>query len=285
METKDLFKNRSVTACMQASYNLISTNLTNLIKKTWWAILPYSILMAIGIYLRMPNKGLHDWGESSPTSAFFLQTLAYALILFFCFITGAVLWNWISKRTLKSNIVRFTCIDSVFYLTILVLGGVALAANLGKLPVLGMGILLLVLSLIFLSPFAYIIPKYMLRQEGEKFRPWSSFKTGLHHFGSIFKMGFLCCLILFIILALVATPVVILTFTQISSQVGALNGDPIGVPAYFWLLYISTIAIVTFIFTYIMAWLWFAFAYLYGSIETQEKEKKDIIISHKIDTL
>ena len=49
MDTKVLFKNRSITSCMKAAYDYIGSHFTSLIKKTWWTTLIYAVLMAITI--------------------------------------------------------------------------------------------------------------------------------------------------------------------------------------------------------------------------------------------
>ena len=51
MDTKVLFKNRSITSCMKAAYDYIGSHFTSLIKKTWWATLIYSALLVLHAWL------------------------------------------------------------------------------------------------------------------------------------------------------------------------------------------------------------------------------------------
>lgn len=66
----ELFKNRSITACMKASYDAMTSQPLRLLKKTWWAVLADAVMTALCLYIRFPNKGLHDWGEESPMASF-----------------------------------------------------------------------------------------------------------------------------------------------------------------------------------------------------------------------
>ena len=72
-------------------------------------------------------------------------------------------------------------------------------------------------------------------------------------------------------------PMTILTGAQIYSQLGALDGDPVGVPGYFTPLFIIIATLVLFAYTYVSSWLFTSFVYLYGSIEHDEQEKMQII--------
>ena len=70
-------------------------------------------------------------------------------------------------------------------------------------------------------------------------------------------------------------PTYILMYVQITSQLGALEGDPLGIPAYFTPLFLLVMTLTFFFYIYVIAWWGFSFTYLYGAIETQEKEKKE----------
>ena len=126
-------------------------------------------------------------------------------------------------------------------------------------------------------PFAYLTPKYMLQEKGEKLRPWKSFKCGFRHMGSIFKMGFLGSLVILVAGILIYIPLAILIGAQVSAQMGTLEGDPVGTPSYFTFLFIVVTALLLFIFAYILHWLFISYIYLYGSIENDEMKKTEML--------
>ena len=290
MDTKVLFKNRSITSCMKAAYDYIGSHFTSLIKKTWWATLIYAVLMAITIYFRMPNKGLHDWGVENPITSYLLQTFIYALTwLSFC-LSSAAIWTWLTKTSFWKNLFRFTIIYIIFeiigcFAIGFGYGGTfaiyqAMAANSTltlTYAVTGIvAIILLVIIALLVLPFAHIIPHVMLKQKEEKLKPWSTYKEGVKHLGSIFLMGFLGTIIICIISCIVLIPTFIMSWAQMSSQMGALGGDPLGVPAYFTPLLLIVLTITIFVLTYVASWLGISYAYLYGSNTCLEKKKKEL---------
>ena len=255
MDTTVLFKNRSITACMKASYDLISDNFTSLLKKTWWAVLIYAFFTALTLYFRIPNKALHDWGVNSPMASFILQTLIYSALFLSSFLPGAALWTWINKKGFAKNLLHFSVLSllcQVFSLLLII----------GALP------------------FAHVIPAYMLKEKGEKLSPWQAYKQGLRHIGSLFSMGFLSCIMLLTLSFILIIPTLILAWAQVSSQLGALNGDPTGVPGYFSILLMVTLVATLFVLIYLCAWMYISYAYLYGAHQVQHKHEMSINIKN-----
>lgn len=304
MKINDLFKHRSVTACLNNAYNLMTGNLKNMVKSTWVAVLPYAILTALFVYLRTPNKFLHDWGEGSPIMSFTLQSIVYLCLIVFSFLAGAIIWKWVTDKPFVRNLKRFflaTICSYVFVFVIvfvvvfclialyLALGlpigepapGTSTTSSPVHLGIMVFAILLLsILAIILFLPFAYIIPRYMLLEDGEALHPWKSYKTGFRHSGAIFKMGFLGGLLIMVCNIVLYIPLSIIAGAQIFSQLGVLDGDPSGVPGYFTPLYLITSTIVFFIYYYIVNWLLLSYIYLYGSIESDEKEKARFLASN-----
>lgn len=300
MKINELFKHRSVTSCMKESYDLLTSHPKDLVKQTWKAFLPYALLTALFMYLRMPNKFLHDWGEASPLLSFFLQSIVYVGILVALFFVGAALWRWITDKPFGETLKRFTLVSICSYAVMLVVVfiliisfivaavglGISLDKTVGGSDTVGhVGLFALVMLLeccVMLAialPFAYVIPRYMLLEEGKALKTWKSFKTGFRHSGSIFKMAFLGGLIMMVCNIVFYLPMTILAGAQMYSQLGALDGDPVGVPGYFTPLFIIVATLVFFAYTYISSWLFTSFVYLYGSIEHDEQEKCRIISS------
>ena len=48
MEVNELFKQRSITACMKASYNTVTSDIKSFVKQTWATDVPFAVLLEIG---------------------------------------------------------------------------------------------------------------------------------------------------------------------------------------------------------------------------------------------
>lgn len=274
MDTQNLFKYRSVTACMRAAFDLMRNQFKSLLKATWIAFLVYSVFMAITIYLRMPNKFLHDWGATNPLLSFILQTIVYAIGMLGSLWSTAQLWGWINKKKLIRNIaysLLFEVILGISAAIVILLG----AATAVWLPIY-IGILVSFVLAIFLLPLAYVNMRMILVEDKDKLRLWKAYKMGFRHWGGLFKTGFIGLLVIIVVMTIISVPAMILTGAQALSQLGALDGDPLGTPIYFTPLFIIILTLITFIYAYVSSWLTITFAYLYGSYETQEKEKAQL---------
>ena len=319
MKINDLIKHRSVTACMKEAYSLMTDNVKNLLKSTWWAFMIYAFMVAFMVFLRTPNKMLHDWGEENMMLSFCLQTVVYLGVIVAAFLMGAAAWRWVTDKPFGRMMKRFTAVYlasavvsfvvsfaatfglTCFYLTAFITApesaataGSAAAtgsAAMAETAAAGSPSLLIIVLFVFAIvaaivlcmavslPFAYLTPKYMLQEKGERLRPWKSFKCGFRHMGSIFKMGFLGSLVILVAGILIYIPLAILIGAQVSAQMGTLEGDPVGTPSYFTFLFIVVTALLLFVFAYILHWLFISYIYLYGSIENDEKKKTEMLSS------
>lgn len=304
MKINDLIKHRSVTACMKEAYSLMTDNVKNLLKSTWWAFMIYAFMVAFMVFLRTPNKMLHDWGEENMMLSFCLQTVVYIGVIVAAFLMGAAVWRWLTDKPFGRMMKRFTAVYlasavvsfvvsfaatfglTCFYLTAFITAPES--AAMAETAAAGSPSLLIIVLFVFAIvaaivlcmavslPFAYLTPKYMLQEKGERLRPWKSFKCGFRHMGSIFKMGFLGSLVILVAGILIYIPLAILIGAQVSAQMGTLEGDPVGTPSYFTFLFIVVTALLLFVFAYIMHWLFISYIYLYGSIENDEKKKTEM---------
>lgn len=319
MKINDLIKHRSVTACMKEAYSLMTDNVKNLLKSTWWAFMIYAFMVAFMVFLRTPNKMLHDWGEENMMLSFCLQTVVYIGVVVAAFLMGAAVWRWLTDKPFGRMMKRFTAVYlasavvsfvvsfaatfglTCFYLTAFITApesaataGSAAAtgsAAMAETAAAGSPSLLIIVLFVFAIvaaivlcmavslPFAYLTPKYMLQEKGERLRPWKSFKCGFRHMGSIFKMGFLGCLVILVAGILIYIPLAILIGAQVSAQMGTLEGDPVGTPSYFTFLFIVVTALLLFVFAYILHWQFISYIYLYGSIENDEMKKTEMLSS------
>ena len=83
-------------------------------------------------------------------------------------------------------------------------------------------------------------------------------------------------LIVGVVTFVAAVPSIILTIAQLYSQLGALDGDPLGVPGYFTPLLFIVLIITSLIFVYALSWLGLSLAFQYGSYKVQDEEKQNL---------
>ena len=210
MEVNELFKQRSITACMKASYNTVTSDIKSFVKQTWATNVPFAVLLAIVLYFLLPNKSLHDWGVVNPMASFILQTIIYLAT-----IVMAVISFW------------------------------------------------------------YLMPRKQLCAKGEKGKAGKSLLRILRHFGGFFMTCFLGIMIVGIATFIAALPSIILIIAQFYSQLGALDGDPLGVPGYFTPLLFLVFTITSLLTIYALSWLGISLAYLYGSYKVTDEESRN----------
>lgn len=273
MEANELFKIRSVTSCMKEAYRMETKELKALIKKTWWAMLACAFLCALTLYFRTPNKALHDWGEGSPTVAFITQTAIYGLCFLSTFLPGTAVWKWITGKKWGSTLATYSVLRLLNILVAMVFA--VLFTYVFRATVTGwaLGTACALVGFVLCLPFAYVIPHFLLHDRKERKTLWKAWSCGLMNLGRLFLLGFLSYLILFVLECIVAIPGIILMGAQLLSQIGALEGDPTGVPGYFTPLFIGVLTILFFVTLYLTTWIDLAYMFLNTSITTEEKDK------------
>lgn len=261
---------------MKAAFLLMSNNLSAIVKKTWWAMLAYAILYAATLYFRLPNKALHDWGLANPSGAFVIQTIVYLLAIIAVAVVGGAIWSWLNGEKFWRDLKNYVIVNLMAVSIEIVFVAIAILLTHYQPQHAWIGLIPLLLSIIALVPMTYVIPHKMLQAKGEKFRFLASYKIGLAHWGGLFTMGLLGGIIVMLLGVFVALPALILGGAQTFSQLGALAGDPLGVPAYFTPMLLLATTAILFVYSYVSTWLGIAYAYLCGAYDTQEKEKKNI---------
>ena len=106
----------------------------------------------------------------------------------------------------------------------------------------------------------------------------------LRHFGGFFLTSFLGMIIVGIATFIAALPSIILIIAQFYSQLGALDGDPLGVPGYFTPLLFLVFTITFLLIIYALSWLGISLAYQFGSYKVQDEEKQRMKESQKMAT-
>ena len=289
MEIK-IFENHGFASCMHEAYTYVSSHLLKIIANTWIPALILSAFTSCMVILQLPNKQLIDWANTNLwTTVAILGSLAVCILVAnLLFTTSSIVM--INKHSYWKQFHR-VCIYFLLALVIYIIFAALfifidkeITLHLikdTKLYIIFTAILIILgiaLFCFFMPPFTYIFYKYNDRRDSHPKNFFNDFKIGLHHWGINIAVIFLGELIIAIAMTIITIPADILVFAQISSQLGALDGDPLGVPEYFTPLLFITLTAVIFIYCYFQFWLITALYCAYGSIEAQEKEKS----THKI---
>ncbi len=121
--------------------------------------------------------------------------------------------------------------------------------------------------------FVYTLPVKQIRQTGTQQKKKLMALRVLRHFGGFLLTAFLGIMILCMVTIVAALPSIIITIAQLYSQLGALEGDPLGVPSYFTPLLFVVFFITSLLLVYALTWLGITFAYQYSSYKIQDEER------------
>lgn len=287
LKQESLNKSRSYTACISASHKMLFDNIRTIFKHTWL----YALLLALSMSMMSMFyiKALIGGGYSS--SSFIC--LVVSLLLVVCFQVGytsrvlmllncqTMMWN--VKRYLRL-ILLYLCVSFAvsaiqWILMYLVIGGTTSVPS-DKMPVI---MLLIACSSLFfacvLLPYVYVFMKYMMEPESKLSKLlFKVYKTGLRYWGFIFITLLLAFLCVAVCMFFVSIPMLVITMANTLSVMGvSYLGDSSGLPSYFDFLQYMIVAVSSFICLYINIFIIFVFYFMYGSIETREKERKDFL--------
>ena len=307
-----LFKHRSYRGVISRGFGLYFTHFRLFFKASWlMAILYAAVFAALGticaiklpaITAEMMKQTVVQHQQLSLGvaqeylllgGAFILLTLLYIVVEACTF--GTVLnklkehqdtdtmtvpakWFSISRklmgRTLKGYIFSFL----VILIPVVIMAGLIMLllkfVPLAPDTLTATSLILALIIFLLAFPLIYVGMKYILNKGQGYFSVLSkNYGTGLSHWGHIFTTYLIGTMIVSILMGLFCLPIIILTQAHVMAQEGYLNGDPLGMPDYVNLLTIITFFLTGFILVYLYLPLLMIFYYMYGSIETYEKER------------
>lgn len=286
MET-ELYKVRSLSSCMKAAYDMFSTNIRTIFRRTWIPALVFSIFSAIAttIFYKVPFNSL----TAGTAIASFIVFLFCIGVLMTSVWFDAIIISLLNGNSMKANLPR------VIRLTLLIIGitfaisivtsVIALipTINSGKMinpGVVGLSVIISCLIygvfVIVLLPTLYSSMKYLMEPEQKVFSVLGKpYGAGWRHWGYIFMLCLLAGIIVSIIYLIVGLPMSIITIAFSINAGGLALGDPSGLPGYFPILTFFSSLISSFIMIYVGAWVTIIGYYAYGHIETRERERSE----------
>ena len=300
---------RSSGAAIADGYRLYMGNFRRILRSSWIHAIVYAVTlsfftiihisfipaMSIMHYMKASNEQMFSTlGQLMllTLTAWILFILASTIIASTAFSalsehqsTGAITapFTWLGKldtymlgRMLKAVIGLGLLVTVANVLVTAV--GVGCIVYLGRMAGL---VALGVLSLLFVAaivPLGYPLTKYMLTPTARLFPTLASaYPVGLRHWGDLFVVQLITAIVCMVLVFATELPAVILTMANVSSQMGTLTGDPTGMPEYMGWLTVVVCCIAGFIQAYVHMSALFPLYYLYGSIETQENERKQTV--------
>lgn len=282
-----LNKSRSYTACISASHRMLFDNIRVIFKHTWL----YTLLFALSIAL-MSMFYIKAIMNDSYESSYFICFVS-SLVLVACFNVGYVsrVVMLVNNNAFKWNIIRcirllllYLCFSVIiaaaqWVLVYLVVGRDVYAtwSNLSVTLVLISCFYLFVACV--LLPYSYVFVKYMMEPKSKLLKlMFKVYKTGWRYWGFIFITLLLASLCAAVCVFLISIPMLIITLADTLSSIGVgYMGDSSGLPDYFNILQYIVVSVTSFICLYVNVFMIFVCYFMYGSIETREKERKDFL--------
>ena len=287
----NIYKNRSISACVKVSFDLLTINFATIFKKTWlgslaWAICLTALVFFFGkLILAFTANGPQAWATAIPT----LCTLLLSLIASAYMTTRVV--TLLFKQPLK-HVFRRAFI-TIILLTVIFLAAFILVpeaseriANLlssskllSPLYATIVGFVLLGLFILtflaFMLPLQYSLTHYICTPKAKLLQAFSKdYRTGLRHWGFLFIGQILIIFCAIIPLLFLALPVFILFTAYGYNLWGMLTlADPNGLPGYFVPMMIVFVGIISFIASYILTFALLTKIYIYSSINQQINSK------------
>jgi len=309
-------KSNGTVASIKLGYQLFAGNFKKLFKASWLFALLFGLVCGvIGPVLSIKLPALITQAMADPGIAMSLNKRYTGLLCmcFVLFIIGGVsemvfyssgfsllrthLANgaiprpktWFSfdrkivLRTIKGILaslfvllVVFTLLGLLYYIgvkTLLIRSDTN--ARIAVWTVLSIAILLCVCIPMLFIPIKYILD--------DKTRFWkllaSDYRIGLRHFGFIFIISIFVCIVMVVATFILQLPTLILATANYQANLGVFYGDTLGMPTYIVPLTALVFFISGFMQAYIRISTLFPLYYMYGSIETQEKERKEYQLS------
>lgn len=290
IKKSSISKSRSYTACLSEAHRMLFDNFRVIFSRTWIYAAAMAIIWAASFSL--VNRTLlygTNLGLTITSCAILLLTLAASVIFY------ARVIHLVNGRPMKWNIARCSALATFFIALTIVASTVCTtivyayfanrqpAYSIDLRPVIMATTVASVAFSLLMLPYTYASMKYLIEPES-KFDNiiTKSYITGLRHWGLIFTAMLLAILCVLVVSLFVSIPMYIVTTADAYSVFGVnVIGDPTGLPSYFHVIEYFVFAFTFFIWSYMNIFVIFVSYFLYGSIETREKEKKAFLKHEK----
>lgn len=301
-----LYRRRSSGACIADGYRLYVGNFLKIFRSSWIAALFYAISVSIvcKLYIsQMPllqiAGGTADMGYVQFVMAYFALLLGAILlysaasIVLFSYdtmafnehsateaITGPA--HWYGKLDIKAlllTVKMFLWMALILFAASALIGGCLWMARtyLSHTAFLIFYLVSVLLITALLIPLSFTCMKYLLTPQARFLSILAqTYGVGMRHWGNLFVVGLVVGIVSWLFMMLIEMPAIILYVANLQSQAGVLQGDAAGMPDYMGTLTMVVFCLAGFVQAYVYLSTLFPFYYLFGSIESQEKERNEI---------
>lgn len=270
-----LMVNRSYSRVLKAAYCLLTDNFKRIFKHMWI----YSLMLscALALYFLCVINTIN--GTSQMYAFAVMPLLLIAEVLFY-----ARALMPLNGRSMKWNSLRIVKLGVAMLAFVLVLAAIFALCFIGvrgsiktTFQMAGFLSVISLVTMLLLIPFIYISAKYYMDSSKRLHKQIIiDYKTGIRHWGLQFITTLLAGLAIACIFIVTSLPLIIVYASLVFSLQGEVNGDEAGIPNYFNAITFVAASITYFVTTFMNLYTLYISYYLYGSIETREKEKKEI---------
>ncbi len=279
---EELYIRRSIPECMAMSLTLMTTNVKRMAAALWLpAVITAVLIAALSVVLSVLQM---QWVSAGETLAPIVGVFALVVLLLAALVfLDARVYKLLNMQTMGFCLRRSAAVVGVnvgvrligaVIMYVFLVVDILLAVN-GKVsaPTAYMlfiieGLVVLVLLVIFFSPFIYALMKYAI--EPIKFSAvWKSYRVGLRRVGFIIAFCLLCAIVMLLLYIIIGLPSVIVGAAAEMSYEGMAMGDPSGLPRYFLALVGVTLFFTSFIAIALHVWSLCAAYYMYASVEAR----------------
>ena len=296
---KNIYKNRSISACIKSSFDELIMNFTTIFKKTWignlvWTISTTFILLIFAQLGRMliKNEPLSLLTMLLLLCAFILYCLTSIYmssknIVYLIELPLKTVLKRISVTTLIALIVSIAVLLLPFIVSDIVTHWLITSKVTSVLTAIILNIVLLgvffILIFIFVLPLSYSLTDYICNINS-KFKNifCQGYRTGLRYWGKLFLSQMLTTLCCFIPILILGLPLFILFAAYgVNLHNMIYMGDPDKLPGCFTLLMIVSTIIISFLLSYVYTFIIFVNIHTFGAINQQEKGDKKFVTTEK----
>lgn len=312
-------KSNSAVACIKMGYRLFAGNFKKLFRGSWLLAALFGVAYAaLGVTTTFRLPAIVTQINLNPALAAtvgreYLALLSLCLllvvagglfeVLFYSTALGSLRqhlatgnmerpkspWLTLDKhvawRTLKAALASLLVVAAVMALLVAIyIIGVktSLIRTDSYVGNIAFAVMTIIVLLIVGVPLCFSPMKYVLN-DGLHFWPLflRDYTTAMRHFGQIFVVALVVAVVSAVITFVLQLPATVISAANYYANLGAYYGDPLGLPSYM----VSLTAVVFFVAGAMQAYIrlsaFFPLYYMYGSIETQEREKQQYELTTK----
>lgn len=280
---KELYKIRSLSACIHDAFELYCNNFSTIFKCTWLPALILSLAIAI------TNMATTSFSQHPVVASVCSVIALWSIMIFLGSWIDSKYIRLLNKQSTRVNYRKclnvclfFLALTALLFTILMVVYIISLTimahTHIALMTAAGWSIAviaLIVLVVFFLFvPFLYAMVAYVMAEGGKMKSVFKqAYRIGWKHYGFLFGITAISALIAAVLVVIVSTPTVLLYMSSFANNQGVALGDASALPSTFFLLKAMTDVITYFGCTYLAIWLFFVQYYAYGSITTREQER------------